>query len=111
MSTAAKTNTNGINGIVKQAQKMQQQISRVQDQMNEKEIEATSGGGAVLAAVNGKQEVVRLEISAELLKSEDATTVSELVMAAVNLAMENSREMIQSEVNRITGGLNIPGLF
>jgi DNA-binding protein YbaB len=52
-----------------------------------------------------------LEISAELLKSEDATTVSELVMAAVNLAMENSREMIQSEVNRITGGLNIPGLF
>jgi DNA-binding YbaB/EbfC family protein len=111
MSTQQKQNQPALNGIVKQAQKMQQQIARVQGEMNEKEVEATAGGGAVLAAVNGKQEVTRLEISPELLKTEDAQTVAELVMTAINLAMENSREMIQSEVNRITGGLNIPGLF
>jgi len=101
----------GFSGIVKQAQRMQQQIARVQDQMGDREIEATSGGGAVTATVNGKQELVSLVISPEAVDPEDVETLQELVMTAVNLAMENAQEMVQTEVNKITGGLSIPGLF
>jgi len=105
------SNKGGFADIVKQAQRMQQQIARVQDQMADREIEATAGGGAVLAVVNGKQELVKLTIDREVIDPEDAQTLEELVMTAVNLAMENAQEMVQSEVNRITGGLSIPGLF
>lgn len=101
----------GFSDIVKQAQRMQQQIGRVQDEMSDREIEATAGGGAVLAVVNGKQELVKLTIDPEVIDPNDAQTLEELVMTAVNLAMENAQEMVQSEVNRITGGLSIPGLF
>ena len=101
----------GFSNVVKQAQRMQQQIARVQDQMADREVEATSGGGAVLAAVNGRQAVVKLEINPEVIDPSDPETLSELVMTAVNLAMENAQEMIQTEVNKITGGLSIPGLF
>lgn len=97
--------------IVKQAQQMQQRIARVQDQMADREIEATAGGGAVIAVVNGKQKLVRLTIAKEAVDPNDIETLSELVTTAVNLAMENAQEMLQSEVNKITGGLNIPGLF
>lgn len=101
----------GFSNVVKQAQRMQQQIARVQDQMADREVEATSGGGAVLAVVNGRQAVVRLEINPEVIDPADPEMLSELVMTAVNLAMENAQEMIQTEVNKITGGLSIPGLF
>ncbi len=101
----------GFSNVVKQAQRMQQQIARVQDQMADREVEATSGGGAVLAVVNGRQAVVKLEINPEVIDPSDPETLSELVMTAVNLAMENAQEMIQTEVNKITGGLSIPGLF
>jgi DNA-binding YbaB/EbfC family protein len=97
--------------IVKQAQKMQTQISRVQDQLADREIEASAGGGAVLAVVNGKQKLVKLVIAPELVDPAEIETLTELVTTAVNLAMENAQEMLQSEVNKITGGLNIPGLF
>lgn len=101
----------GFNDIVKKAQKMQQQISRVQDEMKDREVEATAGGGAVLAVVNGKQELVELKIDKEVVDPDDVQMLEELVMTAINLAMENSQEMVQNEVNRITGGLSIPGLF
>jgi DNA-binding YbaB/EbfC family protein len=97
--------------IVKQAQKMQQQIARVQDQMADREVEASAGGGAVLAVVNGKQKLVKLVIAPEVVDPADIETLSELVSTAVNLAMENAQAMLQSEVNKITGGMNIPGLF
>ncbi len=97
--------------IVKQAQKMQQQIARMQDQMADREVEASAGGGAVLAVVNGKQKLVKLVIAPEVVDPADIETLSELVSTAVNLAMENAQAMLQSEVNKITGGMNIPGLF
>ncbi len=101
----------GLGGIVKQAQKMQQQIGRIQDSLADAETEATSGGGVVTAVVNGRQELVRLTISAEAVDPTDVETLQELVMSAVNVAMQNAQEMVQSEVNKVTGGLNIPGLF
>ena len=101
----------GFGGIVKQAQRMQQQIGRVQDQMADREIEATSGGGAVLAVVNGRQELVKLKINPEVVDPEDVEMLEELVQTAINIAMKNAVDMLQSEVNKITGGMNIPGLF
>lgn len=109
MTTAAKGA--GFQGIVKQAQKMQQQITRVQDQLADREIEATSGGGAVLAVVSGRQELVRLKINPDAIDPKDPEALEELVTTAVNLALVNAREMLQTEVNRITGGLSIPGLL
>jgi DNA-binding YbaB/EbfC family protein len=109
MTTAAKGS--GFQGVVKQAQKMQQQITRVQDQLADREIEATVAGGAVLAVVNGKQELVRLKFDAKEIEKATTEELEELVTAAVNLALTNAREMLQTEVNRITGGLSIPGLL
>ena len=101
----------GMSGILKQAQRMQQQITRLQDEMADRVIEASAGGGAVVAVVNGKQQLVRLEIKPEVVDPSDIQTLTELVMTAVNLAADNAREMVESEVNKITGGLSIPGLF
>lgn len=100
-----------LKNIVDQAQRMQMQIARVQEQLAEREIESTVAGGAVKAIVNGKQELVKLEISAEVINPSDPDELAELVVSAVNLALLNSREMLETEVNAITGGLNIPGLF
>lgn len=101
----------GLGGIVKQAQQMQQKITRIQDGLAETEVEATSGGGAVTAVVNGRQELVKLIIAPEVVDPADVDALQDLVLAAVNLAMKQAQEMIQSEVNKVTGGLNIPGLF
>lgn len=101
----------GMGDIMRQAQRMQQQLARLQDEMSDRVIEATSGGGAVLAVVNGKQELVRLEIAPEVVDPNDLETLQDLVIAAVNLAHGNAREMVESEMNKITGGLNIPGLL
>lgn len=101
----------GIGDIMKQAQRMQQQMARLQDEMADREIEATSGGGVVVAVVNGKQELVRLEINKDVVDPSDVETLQDLVIAAVNLATSNAREMVESEMNQITGGLSIPGLF
>lgn len=101
----------GLGGIVKQAQKMQQQIGRIQDSLADTETEATAGGGVVTAVVNGRQELVTLTIQPEAVDPEDVETLQDLVITAINLAMQNAQEMVQSEVNKVTGGLNIPGLF
>lgn len=101
----------GIGDIMKQAQRMQQQMARLQDEMADREIEATSGGGVVVAVVNGKQELVRLDIDKDVVDPEDIDTLRDLVIAAVNLATSNAREMVDAEMNEITGGLSIPGLF
>lgn len=101
----------GMGDIMKQAQRMQQQMARLQDEMADREIEATSGGGVVVAVVNGKQELVSLKINKEVVDPNDVEMLQDLVIAAVNLATSNAREMVDSEMNEITGGLSIPGLF
>jgi DNA-binding YbaB/EbfC family protein len=101
----------GMKGILKQAQRMQQQISSMKEEMADRTIEATSGGGAVRAVVNGKQELIELEIDDDVVDPEDKEILIELVMTAVNLATENAREMVETEMDEITGGLSLPGLF
>ena len=105
------TTKGGLGGIGKQAQRMQQQIARIQDSLADTEVEATAGGGAVTAVVNGRQELIRLDIEPDAVDPEDVETLTELIMTSVNLAMKNAQEMVETEVNKVTGGMNIPGLF
>lgn len=101
----------GFSGIVRQAQKMQQQINRIQDDMADRIVEASSGGGRVTAYVNGKQELVNLKISPEVIDPEEPDLLEDMILAAVGQAISQSQEMVAEEVNKVTGGMNIPGLF
>jgi hypothetical protein len=95
---------------MKQAQKMQAQIAKVQEELAGKTIEASSGGGMVSVVVNGKQEVVSIKIEPEVIDSNDKEMLQDLVAAAVNEALRKSQEMVSEEMGKITGGLQIPGL-
>jgi len=104
----------GWNKMMKQMQKMQEQIVNLQNELAEREVEATSGGGAVKAVANGKKELVSLKISPDLLEeaSEDAEMLEDMVIAAVNEVMKKVDEMTSEEMQKITGGMNLPpGLF
>lgn len=101
----------GLGNIMKQAQQMQAKMARVQQELETKEIEATAGGGMVTARVNGKQELLELKIEKDVVDPEDVEMLQDLVLAAVNEAIKQSQKMIQEEMGKVTGGMNIPGLF
>lgn len=97
--------------VMKQVQKMQSQLAKIQEDLAQRTVEATSGGGAVRVVVNGKQEVVSLHISPEAIDPEDVEMLQDLIVAAVNEALRRSQEMIASEMAKITGQFKLPGLF
>ena len=101
----------GLGNIMKQAQQMQAKIARVQQELETKEVEATAGGGMVTARANGKQQLLDLKIEKDVVDPEDIEMLQDLVLAAVNEAINKSQEMIQSEMSKVTGGMNIPGMF
>jgi len=101
----------GLGNIMKQAQQMQAKIARVQQDLEDKEVEATAGGGMVTARANGKQQLLDLKIEKDVVDPEDVEMLQDLVIAAVNEAMKKSQEMIQEEMSKVTGGMNIPGMF
>ncbi len=101
----------GLGNIMKQAQQMQAKIARVQQELETKEVEATAGGGMVTARANGKQQILDLKIEKDVVDPEDIEMLQDLVLAAVNEAIKKSQEMIQGEMSKVTGGMNIPGMF
>ena len=102
----------GMNmNMVKQAQKMQQEMLRMQQEMESKEYEATAGGGMVTAAVTGKHELVRLSIDPEAVDPEDVEMLQDMVIAAVNEAMRKAEAVASANMSKLTGGLNLGGLF
>ena len=101
----------GLGNIMKQAQQMQTRIARMQQELETKEVEASAGGGMVTARVNGKQELLSLSIEKAVVDPEDVEMLQDLVMAAVNQAIKLSQDMIKEEMGKVTGGMNIPGLF
>ena len=101
----------GIGNIMKQAQQMQAKIARVQQELETREVEATAGGGMVTARVNGKQQVLDLKIEKDVVDPEDVEMLQDLILAAVNEAVKKSQDMIQEEMSKVTGGMNIPGMF
>jgi len=97
--------------MMKQAQKMQQEMLRMQEEMENKTYSATAGGGVVTAAVNGKHEVVSLQIDPEAVDPDDVEMLQDMVIAAVNEAMRSADADAASNMSRLTGGLNLGGLF
>ena len=97
--------------MMKQAQKMQQELLRMQEEQENKTYTAKSGGGMVTATVNGKHEVVALEINPEAVDPDDVEMLQDMVMAAVNEAMRNADADAAQNMSRLTGGLNLGGMF
>ena len=105
-------NTNkNMNSVIKQAQKMQEEMERVQGELEEKTVEATSGGGAVKVVVSGKKEIVSLKIDKDAVDPEDVETLEDMITVAVKDAIGKADEMMAEGMSAVTGGLNIPGLF
>ena len=97
--------------MMKQAQKMQQEMLRMQQEMETKTYTATAGGGMVKATVNGKHEVVDLQINPEAVDPDDVEMLQDMVMAAGNEAMRTADTESANNMSRLTGGLNLGGLF
>lgn len=96
--------------MLKQAKQMQEQIAKMQEELEQKEIESSSGGGAITVTITGKQMVTALKINPDAVDLEDIELLEDMIMAAINEGIRKSQEMVSTEMARITGGLNIPGL-
>lgn len=100
----------GMGNMMKQAQKLQSQMLKLQEELAEKKVETTAGGGMVKVIANGKQQIVSLLIEKEVVDPEDVEMLQDLIRAAVNEALSKSQEMATAEMSKLTGGLNIPGI-
>jgi DNA-binding YbaB/EbfC family protein len=99
-----------MNSMMKQAQNLQKKMMRTQAELATKTIEASSGGGMVKVIANGAQKIESIVMEKEVVDPEDIEMLQDLVLAAVNDALNKSQEMVSSEMGKLTGGLNIPGL-
>lgn len=100
-----------IGNMMKQAQKLQAKMVQMQAELADKTVEATAGGGMVKVVANGKQQILSLSIEKEVVDPEDVEMLQDLITAAVNDALAKSQEMVSSQMSKITGGMNIPGLM
>ena len=96
--------------IIKQAQQMQAKMARLQEELAQKTVEASAGGGMVTAVVNGKNELISLKIEKDVVNPDDVEMLQDLIVAAVNEGVRKAQEIATAEMSKITGGLNIPGL-
>ena len=101
----------GLGQMMKQAQKMQAKIMKIQEEMGERSVEASAGGGMVTVTANGKQEILSIRIEPEVVDPEDVEMLQDLVAAAVNEALKKAQEMVAEEMAKVTGGMNIPGMM
>jgi DNA-binding YbaB/EbfC family protein len=99
-----------LNALMKQAQKLQGDVAKVQEELAAMECDGAAGGGLVTAVVNGQFEVVRVKIDKSVVDPNDVGMLEDLVVAAVNQAIGKMRALAQQEMAKLTGGLNIPGL-
>nr|WP_296972056.1 YbaB/EbfC family nucleoid-associated protein [Tepidanaerobacter sp. EBM-38] len=104
-------NMGNMNKLMKQVQKMQQDMAKLQDELQERTVEATAGGGVVKVVASGKKQIVSIEISPEAVDPDDVEMLQDLVMAATNEALQKAEDMVAEEMGKLTGGLNMPGLF
>ena len=100
-----------MNGMMKQVQKMQEEMTALQTELEEREYEVSAGGGMVKVKINGKREILHIDIQPDIVDPDDIETLSDVVTAAVNEAIKKVDSTSESEMQKITGGLNIPGLL
>lgn len=101
----------GLSGLLEQAQKMQERLKTIQDQAAQRTVDGSSGGGMVTVTVNGLQEIVAVRIDPSVVDSKDVEMLQDLIVAAANVALQNVREHMASEMSNLAGGMKIPGLF
>ncbi len=99
-----------IMSMMKQAQKLQAKMAELQAELGNRTVSAAAGGGMVEAVVNGRQELLSLRIDKEVVSPDDVEMLQDLILAAVNEALNRSREMMAQEMAKLTGGMQIPGL-
>lgn len=100
-----------MQNMMRQAQQMQQNIAKMQAELEEREVETSAGGGVVKVVVTGKKVLKSIEIAPEVVDPDDVEMLQDLVLAAVNEALEKAEEMVQTEMAKVTGGMNLGGLF
>lgn len=101
-----------INNLMKQAQKMQKDMEKMQEELQQRTVEASAGGGAVTVVATGKKEIKEITIKPEVVDPDDVEMLQDLILAAVNEAIRKADEMVNSEMGKITGGLGgLPGMF
>ncbi|MGW8325188.1 MAG: YbaB/EbfC family nucleoid-associated protein, partial [Desulfobacterales bacterium] len=100
----------GLGKMMKQAQQLQSKMFKLQEELAEKTVETSSGGGMVKVVANGKQQLVSIQIEQEVVDPDDVEMLQDLILAAVNDALNKAQEMVSEEMSKLTGGMNIPGL-
>lgn len=100
-----------MNSMIKQAQKMQEEMLKAQESLGEQIIETSVGGGAVSVKVNGKKEIMEIKLSPEAVDPDDVEMLEDMIVSAVNEALRKADEAAAGSLSKITGGMNIPGLF
>ena len=100
-----------MGNMMKQAQKLQSKMLKLQEEMAEKTVEASSGGGMVKVVANGRHQLLSIQIEKEVIDPDDLEMLQDLILAAVNDALLKSQEMVTGEMSKLTGGMNIPGLM
>jgi nucleoid-associated protein EbfC len=100
-----------MQNMMRQAQQMQLQVQKIQEEVEQREVEAASGGGVVRVVATGKKVIKSIEIKPEAVDPDDVEMLEDLVMAAVNEALAKADEMMQQEMGKVTGGMGLGGLF
>lgn len=100
-----------MGNLMKQAQKMQERMAQLQKELSERTVEATAGGGMVKVTVTGNQQVTAVKIDPTVVDPAEVEMLEDLVVAAVNEGLRKAQEMTAEEVSKLTGGMNIPGMF
>jgi len=99
-----------MGNIMKQAQQFQSKMAKLQEELGERTVEATAGGGMVAVTASGKQEIVAIRIEPEVVDPEDVEMLQDLIQAAVNDALNRAKEMVNEEMGKLTSGLNLPNI-
>ena len=100
-----------MNNMMKQAQKMQKEMKKKQEELEQQEFEASAGGGAVTVKITGKKEVVSIQINEDVVDPDDVEMLQDLIMAAVNEGIRTAEDTVNKEMEKVTGDMNMPGLF
>ena len=99
-----------MQSMIKQAQKMQEDMAALQEELDAREYEVKAGGGVVTVKINGKLEVLSIDVAPEVVDPDDIETMTDIIVAAVNEAIKKVNETNSEEMGKITGGLNVPGI-
>ncbi len=99
-----------LGDLMKQAQKMQQEMGKIQEESKKKTVEASAGGGMVVVTANGALEIVSIRIERDVVNPDDIEMLQDLIMAAANEALRRAQQMVSEDMNKVTGGMNLPGL-